>query len=70
MIVNGYIDRKGVLTDKYYDEKANVTIKVAEEAADCAPSVIAIIDTVYDEKIKPAQALGWPRAGYKQSKAG
>ncbi len=48
LIVNGYIDRKGILTDTYYADKANNEIKIAEEAADSAASVIAIIDSVYD----------------------
>lgn len=48
MIVNGYIDRKGVLTDKYYEDKANGEIKVAEEVADSAASVIEIVDSIYD----------------------
>ena len=51
MIVNGYIDRKGVLTDKYYEDKANGEIKVAEEVADSAVSVIEIVDSVYDANI-------------------
>ena len=50
MIVNGYIDRKGALTDKYYEDKANGKIKVAEEVADSAVSVLAIIDSVYDAR--------------------
>ena len=50
MIVNGYIDRKGALTDKYYEDKANGEIKVAEEVADSAVSVLAIIDSVYDAR--------------------
>ena len=50
MIVNGYIDRKGVLTDKYYEDKANGEIKVAEEVADSAASVIEIIDSIYDAR--------------------
>ncbi len=50
MIVNGYIDRKGVLTDKYYEDKANGEIKVAEEVADSAASVLEIIDSVYDSR--------------------
>ena len=50
MIVNGYIDRKGALTDKYYEDKANDEIKVAEEVADSAASVLAIIDSVYDPR--------------------
>ena len=50
MIVNGYIDKKGVLTDKYYADKANGDIKVAEEVADSASSVIEIIDSIYDSR--------------------
>lgn len=49
MIVNGYIDRKGALTDKYYEDKANGELKVAEEVADSAASVLAIVDSIYDE---------------------
>ena len=44
LIVNGYIDKKGVLTDKYYADKANGTIQVAEEVADSRDSVINILD--------------------------
>lgn len=51
LIVNGYIDRKGVLTDKYYADKANGEIKLAEEVADSSESVIKIIDSVYDPHI-------------------
>lgn len=50
MIVNGYIDRKGALTDKYYEDKANGEIRVAEEVADSAASVLEIIDFVYDPR--------------------
>lgn len=32
LIVNGYIDKKGVLTDKYYEDKANGELKVAERS--------------------------------------
>ena len=57
LIVNGYIDKKGILTDKYYADKANHEIKVAEEVADSAASVIEIIDTIYDGKsIMPENA--------------
>ena len=48
LIVNGYIDKKGVLTAKYYEDKANGELKVAEEVADSAASVIEIIDSIYD----------------------
>ena len=50
LIINGYIDKKGVLTDKYYDDKANGELKVAEEVADSAASVIEIIDSIYDSR--------------------
>lgn len=51
LIVNGYIDKKGVLTDKYYEDKANGELKVAEEVADSAASVIEIIDSIYDSRV-------------------
>ena len=50
LIVNGYIDKKGVLTGKYYEDKANGELKVAEEVADSAASVIEIIDSIYDSR--------------------
>ena len=50
LIVNGYIDKKGALTDKYYADKANGEIKVAEEVADSAVAVIEIIDSIYDAR--------------------
>lgn len=57
LIVNGYIDKKGVLTDKYYEDKANGELKVAEEVADSAASVIEIIDSIYDSRtMKPENA--------------
>lgn len=50
LIVNGYINKLGELTDKYYEDKANGDIKVAEEAKDIAAGVIEIIDSIYDSK--------------------
>lgn len=50
LIVNGYINKKGVLTEKYYADKANNEIKVAEEVADCTDSIVKIIDSVYDSR--------------------
>ena len=49
LISNGYVKR-GVLTDKYYADKANAAIQVAEEAADSRDSVINILDSVYDSR--------------------
>ncbi len=50
LTINRYIDKKGVLTDKYYEDKANGTLQVTEEVADSAASVIEIIDSIYDPK--------------------
>ncbi|MDO4720997.1 MAG: DEAD/DEAH box helicase family protein [Peptostreptococcaceae bacterium] len=50
LIVNGYIDKLGALTDKYYEDQANGKLKLADEAADFAASVIEIIDSVYDSR--------------------
>ena len=50
LIVNKYIDKKGALTDKYYEDKANGEIKVAEEVADSTAAVIEIIDSIYDSR--------------------
>ena len=49
LISNGYVKR-GVLTDKYYADKANGAIQVAEEVADSRDSVISILDSVYDSR--------------------
>lgn len=49
LITCGYVKR-GVLTDKYYADKANGEIKVADEAADCVNSIVQILDSVYDAK--------------------
>ena len=50
LTVNRYIDKKGALTDKYYEDKANGTLQVAEDVADSADSVVEIIDSIYDPK--------------------
>lgn len=50
LIYNRYIDKKGTLTDKYYEDKANGELKVTEEVADSASSVIEIIDSIYDSR--------------------
>ena len=49
LISNGYVKR-GVLTDKYYADKANGEIKVAEEVADSRDAVINILDSIYDAR--------------------
>jgi len=49
LITSGYV-KKGVLTDKYYEDKKNGKLEIAEEVADCKESVIAILDSVYDSR--------------------
>lgn len=57
LIKNGYIDKKGALTDKYYEDKANGELKIAEEVSDSVDSVIEIIDSIYsDRSMKPENA--------------
>ena len=46
LIENGYVKR-GELTEKYYQDKSSGTMVLAEEAADQAADVIAILDTIY-----------------------
>lgn len=48
--MEGYIDKQGTLTDKYYEDKANGEIKLTDEVAGSAESVIGIIDSIYDAK--------------------
>lgn len=56
LIENGYI-KKGQLTDKYYKDKANGKIEIAEEVDDSVVSVIEILDSVYNpEAMKPVNA--------------
>lgn len=55
--IEGYIDKQGALTDKYYQDKANGEVKLADEVADVAASVIDIIDSIYDPNAtKPENA--------------
>lgn len=57
LIVNGYINKIGELTDKYYEDKANGEIKIADEAKDFSADVIGIIDSIYDSNaMKPENA--------------
>ncbi len=50
LILNGYINKTGELTDKYYEDKANGELTVADEVKEYAANVIAIIDSVYDSR--------------------
>ncbi len=50
LVINGYVDKKGALTDKYYDDKKNGAVRIADEVADSASDVIGIIDSIYDSR--------------------
>ena len=55
--MQGYIDKVGALTDKYYADKANGSVRVAEEVESSADSIIHILDSVYSENAtKPENA--------------
>ena len=49
LITKEYV-KKGILTDKYYEDKKNGSLEIAQEAADCKESVIAILDSIYDSR--------------------
>ncbi|HCX71256.1 MAG TPA: restriction endonuclease subunit R, partial [Firmicutes bacterium] len=56
LITSGYV-RKGILTDKYYEDKKQGKIEIAEEAADCQESVMVILDSIYDSRaLQPENA--------------
>ena len=58
MVVNGYVDKKGAWTDKYYADKANNAVKAAEEGADCADAVLSIVDSIYDNRAMQPERSG------------
>lgn len=59
LVENGYV-KKGVLTDKYYEDKKNNVIEVADEVADSAADVISILDSIYDSRtMQPENARAY-----------
>lgn len=59
LVENAYI-RKGILTDKYYEDKKNNAIKVADEVADSSADVISILDSIYDSRtMQPENARAY-----------
>ena len=49
LISSGYV-KKGLLTDKFHDDKKNNAVEVAEEVADSTADVIVILETIYDSR--------------------
>ena len=57
LIQNSYINNRGELTEKYYEDKKNGVIKVPEEVSGQAVEIIAILDSIYDPNAnKPEDA--------------
>lgn len=50
LIINGYINKKGELTDIYYEDKSNNELKLADEVKGFEASVVEIIDSIYDSR--------------------
>lgn len=50
LIINRYIDKKGELTDIYYEDKSNNKLKLADEVKGFEASVVEIIDSIYDSR--------------------
>lgn len=58
LIENGYV-KKGALTDKYYEDKANGTVQLPEEVIQNSASILDILDSVYDPRVlQPEDARG------------
>jgi len=49
LIQNGYL-RAGVLTEKFYEDKATGKVKVAAEVEDSKEAILNILDTIYNPK--------------------
>lgn len=50
LTINRYIDKKGMLTDKYYEDKKNGALEFDEEIADSAGAIVEIINSIYDSR--------------------
>lgn len=51
LVKQDYVDKKYALTDKFYEDRKNGTVKVAEEVRDCKDDIINILDSVYNSKV-------------------
>ena len=48
LLLNGYIDRQGQITETYYADKQNGTISISDDVDAMLPSIVKILDTVVD----------------------
>lgn len=50
MIKMDYIDENDALTEKFYKDKANGEVKLGDEMEEYKPDLLAILDSIYDDK--------------------
>lgn len=50
MITNGYVDRSGALTDKYYEDKANNALTFSEDNSEYVADIIGIVNSIYGSR--------------------
>ena len=50
LVKQDYVDKKYSLTDKFYEDRKNGTVKVAEEVQEYKDDIINILDSVYNSK--------------------
>lgn len=48
LLLNGYIDRQGQITDAYYADKQSGAISISDDVDAMLPSIVKILDTVVD----------------------
>lgn len=48
LVTQKYIDKKGQLTDKYYQDKNDNRVQIAQEASEIASAVLEILDGIYN----------------------
>lgn len=48
LVTQKYIDKKGHLTDKYYQDKNDNRVQIAQEASEIASAVLEILDGIYN----------------------
>ncbi len=57
LIVNGYVNKTGELTDKYYQDKDNDVFMVPDDLVEYKTAIVNILNTIYSpQQIKPENA--------------
>lgn len=57
LIMHGYVDKTGELTDKYYQDKESECFMVSEDLVEYKTAIVNILDTIYNpQAIKPDNA--------------